>query len=98
MRSNGPLPKYDYVCGLECNEDPDYNWQGILNDLLDPYILTDESFEFASVWDFKDLDNDLVNGPDDWPKFSNCNSIPDDNNNEDCGSYHCHSGFMPYKS
>jgi hypothetical protein len=52
------------VHGLEYDEDPDYNhWQGIFNDLLDPYILTDESFEYASTQDFEDLDDDLVDGP-----------------------------------
>ena len=52
------------MCGLEYDEDPDYDhWQDILNNLLDPYILTDESFEFASTQDFENLDNDLVDGP-----------------------------------
>jgi len=38
-----------------------------------------------------------IDDTDNWPKFSKFNFIPD-NNNKNCGSYHCHTGFMPYKS
>jgi hypothetical protein len=91
---------YDYVRGLEYDEDPDYDrWHGIFRNLLDPYTGADEPFDFASSRNFEDVDDHLIDGPADWPKVSNSNPV-EDNDEEDCGScrYRYHSGFMPNSS
>ena len=91
---------YDYVRGLEYDEDPDYDyWQGVFHDLLDPYARADEPFDFASSRDFEDMDDQLIKGPADWPKVSNRNLV-EDNDEEDCRSCQGrhHTGFMPNSS
>lgn len=93
---------YDYVRGLEYEEEPDYDrWMGVFHEILSPYTRTEEPFDFASARDFEDIDDNLTDDPVDWPKFSISDSIEDSDSDEEvCRVYatYRYTGFMPNSS
>lgn len=90
--------------GLEYDDDPNFDrWQGIFHDRLEPYTGADESFDFDSSRDFEDVDEHLIDGSANWPKFNNSNTVEDsaENNDAEEDSGSCRGRcptFMPNSS